>query len=82
MEDMFAALDSHKSETLGDRMSNAWEQERRRAEGKGKEPTLLRALVRVFGGEIAGLGALLCVVEFLFRYVVRPINFNYSHLIS
>lgn len=67
MEDLYSPLKSHRSQTLGDRMSQAWDRELSRPKKKDEEPSLLRALLSVFGWKITGLGALLLCIEFLLR---------------
>lgn len=69
MEDLYAVLKTHKSDDLGDRMSDAWEKERLTSSGKNKEPSLLSALLSVFGWKIAALGVMLAGIEFLLRWV-------------
>lgn len=67
MEDLYQAMKAHKSDGLGDRMCAAWEKELVRAKGRGKEPSLLRAAMNVFGWYIAALGLVLASIEFLLR---------------
>lgn len=71
MEDLYAVLDDHKSDDLGDRMSVAWDKEllQKQRRNSDKEPALFRTIVRVFGGDYALLGVLMCATEFLFRWV-------------
>ena len=66
-EDMYDVLDAHKSDMLGDRLSASWEKELVLAKAKNKEPSLLRATLRVFGLRLAMIGLLLCFIEFVFR---------------
>lgn len=49
-------------------MSYAWESEVRLKKNTNKEPSLIRALMQVFGWRIALLGLLVAAIEFLLRY--------------
>ncbi|ALC40251.1 CG7627, partial [Drosophila busckii] len=62
--DLYKALKEHKSATLGDKLSAAWELELdKKQKNAKKEPKLLRALWRVFGWYFALLGLVLFVLE-------------------
>lgn len=67
IEDLYAVLDTHKSDKLGDQMSHAWESEVRLKKNTNKEPSLIRALIQVFGWRIALLGFFVAAIEFLLR---------------
>ncbi|XP_037923052.1 probable multidrug resistance-associated protein lethal(2)03659 [Hermetia illucens] len=70
--DLYKALKEHKSSTLGDKLCAAWENELKRAEAKGKSPSLLRATIRVFGLQIVLLGIILLILEFCIK-VTQPL---------
>lgn len=65
--DMFSALNSHKSSTLGQSLSDAWERQLTNHKDTRKEPSLLRALWTVFGWRIAILGILRFSIELFLR---------------
>ncbi|KAH8352145.1 hypothetical protein KR084_002249, partial [Drosophila pseudotakahashii] len=58
-KDLYRPLKEHKSDNLGDKLCASWDREKN-AEGK---PSLLRALLRVFGWQIAFPGLLIFLVE-------------------
>ncbi|EDW63702.2 probable multidrug resistance-associated protein lethal(2)03659 [Drosophila virilis] len=63
-EDLFKALKEHKSETLGNDLCAAWERELQKKQlNAKKEPSLLCALVRVFGLHFGMLGLVLFLLE-------------------
>lgn len=64
---MYRALKTHKSDFLGDKLSKAWAEELRNARGSGKKPSLLKAILNVFGWQIMGLGLVLASLEFFLR---------------
>lgn len=65
---MYKPLASHRSEYLGDKICNAWDQEVIKKKRTGKTPSLLRASIRVFGWEFILLGIILFSLEFFLRY--------------
>uniref|UniRef100_A0A1Q3F1A4 Putative abc transporter c family member 3 n=2 Tax=Culex tarsalis TaxID=7177 RepID=A0A1Q3F1A4_CULTA len=71
-EDLYQPLTAHKSNTLGNRLCEAWEDEVNRKRAKGQKPSLMRAGCRVFGWNIALLGLVLVVLELAFK-VTQPI---------
>lgn len=66
-DDLYQALDSHKSNVLGDKLSRAWQKEIKNARENGKKPSLLSAMLNVFGWQIALLGLILACLEFFLR---------------
>ncbi|XP_058838490.1 probable multidrug resistance-associated protein lethal(2)03659 [Topomyia yanbarensis] len=71
-EDMYQPLKAHKSDKLGNRLCHAWENEVANKRVKGKQPSLMRAMIKVFGWNIAMLGLILLVLELAFK-VTQPI---------
>lgn len=67
IDDLYAVLDAHKADGLGEKMSKAWNVEVTKAKAKNKEPSLLRASLTVFGWQIALLGVILALIEFLLK---------------
>uniref|UniRef100_A0A182NJ65 Multidrug resistance-associated protein lethal(2)03659 n=1 Tax=Anopheles dirus TaxID=7168 RepID=A0A182NJ65_9DIPT len=66
-DDLYQPLREHKSDGLGNRLCEAWEDELRQARSKNRKPKLLRAGFRVFGWEITLLGLVLLALEMLFK---------------
>uniref|UniRef100_A0A182YP85 ABC transmembrane type-1 domain-containing protein n=1 Tax=Anopheles stephensi TaxID=30069 RepID=A0A182YP85_ANOST len=66
-DDLYQPLREHKSDGLGNRLCEAWENEQKQARLKNRKPKLLRAGFRVFGWEIALLGLVLLTLEMLFK---------------
>lgn len=69
-DDLYQPLTGHKSDTLGSKISIAWENELRKKIGNGGKPSLLAATTKVFGWQIAALGLMLASMEFFLRYVI------------
>ncbi|EDW02798.1 probable multidrug resistance-associated protein lethal(2)03659 [Drosophila grimshawi] len=67
-EDLYKALKEHKSETLGNDLCAAWERElqKKQVDSK-KEPSMLCALIRVFGLQFGLLGLVLFLQELCLR---------------
>ena len=72
LDDLYEPLNSHKSNTVGNKLCESWEQEVRQKKAKNKDPSLLRAGLKVFGLEIGLLGILLLTMELLFK-LTQPI---------
>ncbi|KAH8359400.1 hypothetical protein KR093_006524 [Drosophila rubida] len=70
--DLYRPLKEHKSETLGDRLCAAWDEEVTRRTAQKKSPRLGRVLMRVFGFHLFITGVLLGFKEILTR-VTQPI---------
>ncbi|XP_019893676.2 probable multidrug resistance-associated protein lethal(2)03659 [Musca domestica] len=70
--DLYRALKEHKSDTLGHKLSEAWEEECNKKQMKHKEPSLLRAVLKVFGLRFATLGFVLFILEIGLR-VTQPL---------
>ncbi|XP_067646383.1 probable multidrug resistance-associated protein lethal(2)03659 [Eurosta solidaginis] len=70
--DLYRALSSHRSAELGNKMSVAWEAEIDKKREKHKQPTLVRAVLRVFGPRYALFGAVIFVLEIGLR-VTQPL---------
>lgn len=64
-EDLFETLHDQKSNYLGDLLEEAWEKEKIKS-----EPSLWRALWKVFGLNFISLGLLATSVELIFKYVI------------
>ncbi len=62
-DDLYQALKTHKSSVFGDKLSRAWNNELRKAEENGQNPSLLKAILKVFGWQILGLGLVLAGLE-------------------
>ncbi|XP_053965136.1 probable multidrug resistance-associated protein lethal(2)03659 [Anastrepha ludens] len=71
-QDLYRALTTHRSATLGNKMSDAWEAEIDKKRQKHKEPNLVSAVLRVFGARYALLGFLLFLLEIGLR-ITQPL---------
>ncbi|KAH8259007.1 hypothetical protein KR038_006887, partial [Drosophila bunnanda] len=60
IKDLYRTMKEHKSEHLGNRLYDSWEQELKSSGGK---PSLVRALLRIFGWEFGFFGLVLLVGE-------------------
>ncbi|XP_043656318.1 probable multidrug resistance-associated protein lethal(2)03659 isoform X2 [Drosophila teissieri] len=70
--DLYRALQEHRSDHLGSKLSEAWEKEVEKKRKKKKTPSLLKASMNVFGWRLAGLGLVLFILEIGFR-VTQPL---------
>ncbi|XP_063913515.1 probable multidrug resistance-associated protein lethal(2)03659 [Zophobas morio] len=62
-DDLWGTLKAHESKLLGDRLEQAWLQEA----NSRRNPSLWRALIRVFGKECALYGFILALIEFVIK---------------
>ncbi|XP_073845417.1 probable multidrug resistance-associated protein lethal(2)03659 [Musca autumnalis] len=65
--DLFRALKEHKSDLMGHKLSQAWEEELAKSRLKGKEPSLVKATIKVFGLHYMILGLLMFCFEIFLR---------------
>ncbi|XP_075167851.1 putative multidrug resistance-associated protein lethal(2)03659 [Haematobia irritans] len=65
--DLYRALDEHKSDYLGHKLSQAWEEEVSNSCIKNKEPSLIKATMKVFGLRYMSLGVLMFLFEIFLR---------------
>ncbi|XP_017862896.1 PREDICTED: probable multidrug resistance-associated protein lethal(2)03659 isoform X2 [Drosophila arizonae] len=70
--DLYRPLKTHKSDTLGDRLCSAWDQEVANRSALNLPPRLGRVVARVFGWHLFVTGLLLVAQEFLTK-VTQPI---------
>ncbi|EDV91220.1 probable multidrug resistance-associated protein lethal(2)03659 [Drosophila grimshawi] len=70
--DLYKPLKKHKSDTLGDRLCSAWDEEVARRSAQNLQPRLFRVVSRVFGWPLFLQGLLLISQEMLTR-VTQPI---------
>ncbi|KAL7730042.1 hypothetical protein ACLKA6_009329 [Drosophila palustris] len=70
--DLYRPLKKHKSDTLGDRLSAAWEEEVAQRSAQNLPPRLMRVVTRVFGWQIFFTGISLLAQEMLTK-VTQPI---------
>ncbi|KAL4089661.1 hypothetical protein QTP88_024660 [Uroleucon formosanum] len=70
--DLYTTLDDHKSSSLGDQLEKIWTSELNNANLANRKPTLLRALIRMFGVKYIFLGIITCILEIIFK-VSQPI---------
>lgn len=69
-DDLYRVLPDHKSSTLGTWLTEAWQRQLDGQQRTGREPSLLRALLNVFGWRIVLLGMVLFSIELFIRYVM------------
>ncbi|XP_061393041.1 probable multidrug resistance-associated protein lethal(2)03659 [Musca vetustissima] len=62
-EDLYRALSEHESEILGNKICQSWQKELYQKAYHKKQPSLLKATIRVFGCRYAFLGLILFVLE-------------------
>ncbi|KAH8281369.1 hypothetical protein KR054_000152, partial [Drosophila jambulina] len=60
IQDLYRTMKEHKSESLGNKLYDSWEQE---LKSSGGNPSLVRALLRVFGWRFVSFGFVLLVGE-------------------
>ncbi|XP_073844740.1 probable multidrug resistance-associated protein lethal(2)03659 [Musca autumnalis] len=65
--DLFRALKEHKSDLMGNKLSEAWQNEVEKSRVTGKDPSLIKATVKVFGWRYMLLGILMFCFEIFFR---------------
>ncbi|XP_075166626.1 putative multidrug resistance-associated protein lethal(2)03659 [Haematobia irritans] len=65
--DLYRALDEHKSDYVGHKLSHAWEEEVSNSCIKNKEPSLIKATMKVFGLRYMSLGVLMFLFEIFLR---------------
>ncbi|CAI6360542.1 unnamed protein product [Macrosiphum euphorbiae] len=70
--DLYTTLDDHTSSSLGDQLENVWTSELSNANLENRKPTLLRALIRMFGAKYMFLGTVICILEIIFK-ISQPI---------
>lgn len=61
--DLYQALKAHKSDILGAKLVAAWDNEVKHK----KNPSLIRATVKVFKWHMIGIGIVLAILEFCLR---------------
>ncbi|XP_055908743.1 probable multidrug resistance-associated protein lethal(2)03659 [Eupeodes corollae] len=70
--DLYAALKTHKSDTLGNQLSAAWDRQLQKKAKTGKEASLLRATLDVFGWKFSQFGLVLFFIEICLR-ITQPL---------
>ncbi|XP_061393549.1 probable multidrug resistance-associated protein lethal(2)03659, partial [Musca vetustissima] len=65
--DLFRALKEHKSDLMGNKLSQAWEEQIEKSKRTGKDPSLIKATVKVFGLHYMLLGILMFLFEIFLR---------------
>ncbi|XP_063697681.1 probable multidrug resistance-associated protein lethal(2)03659 [Culicoides brevitarsis] len=71
-DDLYQPMREHKSETLGDRLCKAWDQECEKKQALNKPPSLLSTMTGVFKWQLAFGGVMLFILEFAVR-MTQPI---------
>ncbi|KAH8394539.1 hypothetical protein KR215_004307 [Drosophila sulfurigaster] len=70
--DLYRALNEHRSDKLGKKLSDAWENEVEQKRKKKKTPSLFKVTMSVFGWNFGLLGFALFILEMGFR-VTQPL---------
>ncbi|KAL5233619.1 hypothetical protein ACI65C_001029 [Semiaphis heraclei] len=65
--DLYTTLDDHTSSSLGDKLEKTWKLELANAYLANRKPSLLRALIRMFGARYMFLGFIICIIEIILR---------------
>ncbi|VVC26205.1 Hypothetical protein CINCED_3A020489 [Cinara cedri] len=72
LNDLYSVLNEHKSSSLGDDLEKKWRSELVDADKTGRNPSLLRALIKVFGTNIMLNGLILAIGEIIIK-VSQPL---------
>lgn len=70
--DLYAALKTHKSDTLGNKLCDAWNNQLQKKAKTGKDASLLRATISVFGFQFSLFGLVLFFIEICLR-ITQPL---------
>ena len=63
LEDLYQPLEQHKAINLGTNIEKAWEAELVKKRAQNKSPSLMKAGLKVFGGELSMYGIFLLLIE-------------------
>ncbi|KAM7344070.1 putative multidrug resistance-associated protein lethal(2)03659 isoform 2-T2 [Cochliomyia hominivorax] len=82
--DLYRALNEHKSDYVGNKLSKAWDEECEKVKGTKKQPSLVKAVIKVFGFEYMILEITLFIIEVGMR-AMQPLLLGklvsyYAHL--
>jgi len=67
INDLYTTLNDHSSSSLGNKLEKKWRIELAKAKKTNRQPSLLRALVQMFGPRLMIYGLLLSIVEIVLR---------------
>ncbi|XP_026807199.1 probable multidrug resistance-associated protein lethal(2)03659 isoform X1 [Rhopalosiphum maidis] len=67
VNDLYTTLNDHSSATLGNELEKKWRIELAKAKQTNRQPSLLRALLQMFGPKLMLYGFLLSIVEIVLR---------------
>ncbi|XP_025405942.1 probable multidrug resistance-associated protein lethal(2)03659 isoform X3 [Sipha flava] len=76
INDLYSTLNDHSSSSLGNELKKKWRIELARAKKSNRQPSLLRALLQMFGPKLMLYGFLLSIVEIVLR-MIQPISIGY-----
>ncbi|KAE9539572.1 hypothetical protein AGLY_004824 [Aphis glycines] len=76
VNDLYTTLNDHSSATLGNELEKKWRLELAKAKQTNRQPSLLRALLQMFGPKLMLYGFLLSIVEIVLR-MIQPISIGY-----
>ncbi|KAL7050851.1 hypothetical protein ACKWTF_004247 [Chironomus riparius] len=63
LEDLYQPLEQHKAINLGTKIEKEWESELGKKRAQNKSPSLMKAGLKVFGGELTVYGIFLLLIE-------------------
>ncbi|PSN47509.1 hypothetical protein C0J52_02251 [Blattella germanica] len=66
VDDLYEALDEHKSDYLGDTLEKSWKQEVQDAKMRNKDPNLLKVIVKCFGLKIMASCSIVVINDLCF----------------
>lgn len=63
LEDLYQPLEQHKAINLGTKIEKSWEAELVKKRAQNKSPSLMKAGLKVFGGQLTIYGIFLLLIE-------------------
>jgi ATP-binding cassette subfamily C (CFTR/MRP) protein 4 len=63
LEDLYQPLEQHKAINIGTKLEKSWESEMGKKRAQNKSPSLMKAGLKVFGGELTMYGIFLLLIE-------------------
>lgn len=67
LEDLYQPLTQHKANNLGSKLEKSWENELSKKRAQNKRPSLMKAGLKVFGGQLTLFGVFLLMIEMLLK---------------
>lgn len=63
LEDLYQPLEQHKAINIGTKLEKSWEMEMAKKRAQNKSPSLMKAGLKVFGGQLTLYGIFLLLIE-------------------